>query len=119
MLHPEQVKALVIDDAPLDYDNFSLGTKVLVGNYIKGSIFLNNEEKTKYNNILWTDGHYIPSVLLGSEYHMDMRKLHEELQKAGVENVLIDPLLEQGIEMPHCFLGDKGTMKSHMMRLPQ
>lgn len=106
-LQPEQVKALVIDDAPLDYDKFSLGTKVLVGNYIKGSIFLNSEEKTKYNNISWTDKHYIPSVLLGSEYHVDMRELHEALDKAGVENVLIDPLLERGIEMPHCFVSNE------------
>lgn len=38
---------------------------------------------------------------------MDMGKLHEALEKAGVENVLIDPLLEQGIEMPHCFIASE------------
>lgn len=52
VLKPEQIKAVVLDDAPLVYDKFSLGTKVLVGNYVKGSIFLSREEVKKYNNIL-------------------------------------------------------------------
>lgn len=30
VLKPEQIKAVVLDDAPLVYDKFSLGTKVLV-----------------------------------------------------------------------------------------
>lgn len=34
-LKPEQVKAVVLDDAPLVYDKFSLGAKVLVGNYVR------------------------------------------------------------------------------------
>lgn len=106
-LRPEQVKALVIDDAPLDYENFSLGTKILVGNYVKGSIFLNKEEISKYNNILWITKNYIPSVLLASEYHSDLRELHAALDKEGVENVLIDPLAEKGIEMPHCFVANE------------
>lgn len=73
VLKPEQIKAVVLDDAPLVYDKFSLGTKVLVGNYVKGSIFLSREEKQKYNNILWVDSNYPAAVLLGSEYYVDMR----------------------------------------------
>lgn len=107
VLKPEQVKALVIDDAPLDYENFSLATKVLVGNYVKGSIFLNQDEMNKYNNISWVNEDYIPSVLLGSEYHADLRKLHAALDEAGVENVLIDPLAEQNLQMPHCFVASE------------
>ena len=59
-LKPEQIKAVVIDDAPLAYNKFSLGTKILVGNYVKGSIFLNREEVNRYNNILWVDSNYQP-----------------------------------------------------------
>jgi len=47
-LQPAQVKALVIDDAPLDYEHFSLGTKVLVGYFIRGSIFISRDEIRRY-----------------------------------------------------------------------
>ena len=111
MLSREQVTALVIDDAPLDYDSFSLATKILIGNYMKGSIFLNKSEIAKYNNILSVTKDYIPCVLLGSEYYVDMRELHDALEAVGVENVLIDPLAERGIQMQHCFVASERTDK--------
>ena len=43
-LKPEQVKAVVIDDAPLDYKAFSLATKIIIGNYVKGSIYLSDDQ---------------------------------------------------------------------------
>ncbi len=107
VLKPEQVKALVIDDAPLAYDKFSLGTKILVGNYVKGSIFLSKEEIKKYNNTMWITKDYIPSVLLGSEYYVDMREMAAALEDAGAEHELIDPLAEKNIEMPHCFVANE------------
>ncbi len=111
VLKPEQVKALVIDDAPLDYDKFSLGTKVLVGNYIKGSIFLSKAEIIKYNNILSVTEDYIPCVLLGSEYYVDMRELHDALEEADIKHILIDPLAERNIQMPHCFVSSERVDK--------
>ena len=107
VLSREQVAALVIDDAPLDYDSFSLGTKVLIGNYMKGSIFLSKAEIAKFNNILSVTKDYIPCVLLGSEYCADMRELHDALEAVGVEHILIDPLAERGIQMQHCFVASK------------
>ena len=106
-LKKEQVKALVIDDAPLVYDKFSLGTKVLVGNYIKGSIYINKDELKKYNNILSIDLNYIPSVLLGSEYYVDMREMDNKLKEMNVEHELIDPLAERGKVMQHCFVANE------------
>ena len=106
-LKKEQVKALVIDDAPLVYDKFSLGTKVLVGNYIKGSIYINKDELKKYNNILSIDLNYIPSVLLGSEYYIDMREMDDKLKEMKVEHELIDPLAERGKAMQHCFVANE------------
>jgi acetyl esterase/lipase len=106
-LKKEQVKALVIDDAPLVYDKFSLGTKVLVGNYIKGSIYINKDELKKYNNILSIDSNYIPSVLLGSEYYIDMREMDDKLKEMKVEHELIDPLAERGKVMQHCFVANE------------
>ena len=106
-LNKEQVKALIIDDAPLVYDKFSLATKVLVGNYVKGSIYLNKEEIKKYNNILSIDSNYITSVLLGSEYYVDMREMDSKLKEKNVDHILIDPLAERGKEMQHCFVANE------------
>ncbi|MBQ7077707.1 MAG: hypothetical protein IJM91_06210, partial [Lachnospiraceae bacterium] len=99
--------AVVLDDAPLAYNKFSLGTKILVGNYVKGSIFLNREEVNRYNNILWVDSNYPPAVLLGSEYYVDMRDMDKALTEAGVVHELIDPLAERNMEMQHCFVASE------------
>lgn len=106
-LKPEQIKAVILDDAPLAYDKFSLGTKILVGNYVKGSIFLNREEIRKYNNILWVDSNYPPAFLLGSEYYVDMRDMDEALNEAGVVHELVDPLAERNMEMQHCLVASE------------
>ena len=107
VLKPEQIMAVVLDDAPLAYDKFSLGTKILVGNYVKGSIFLSQEEIRRYNNSLWVDSNYPPAVLLGSEYYVDMRDMDEALTEAGVVHELIDPLAERNMEMQHCFVASE------------
>ena len=107
VLKPEQVKAVVLDDAPLAYDQFSLGTKVLVGNYVKGSIFLSREERQTYNNILWVDSNYPDAFLLGSEYYVDMREMDAALTDANVEHALVDPLAERNLQMQHCFVASE------------
>ncbi len=107
VLEPGQVKAIVLDDAPLVYDEFSLGTKVLVGNYVKGSIFLSREEVQKYNNIVWVDPNYPSAFLLGSEYYVDMRAMDSALTSAGVEHALVDPLAERDLQMQHCFVASE------------
>lgn len=107
VLNKNQVKALIIDDAPLIYDKFPLATKILIGNYVKGSIYLNENEIKKYNNVLSINSNYIPSVLLGSEYYKDMREMSSKLKEVDVEHELIDPLAERGIEKPHCFVANE------------
>lgn len=106
-LKPEQIRAVVLDDAPLVYDKFSLGTKVLVGNYVKGSIFLSHEEIRKYNNILWVDSSYPAAFLLGSEYYVDMREMDLALKNVNVEHALVDPLAERNLQMQHCFVASE------------
>jgi acetyl esterase/lipase len=106
-LQPEQIRAVVLDDAPLVYDKFSLGTKVLVGNYVKGSIFLNREEVKKYNNILWVDSRFPAAFLLGSEYYVDMREMDLALKSVNAEHALVDPLAERNLQMQHCFVASE------------
>ena len=107
VLKKEQAKALIIDDAPLVYNKFPLATKILIGNYIKGSIYVSKDEIKKYNNILSVNSNYIPSVLLGSEYYVDMRELDKKLNEVKVEHELIDPLAERGKQMQHCFVANE------------
>ena len=102
----EHVKALVIDDAPLDYAKFSLGTKMLVGNYVSETIYLSEEEINAYNPISHVNKDYPASFLLGSEYRTDMVSLNKALKQAGVENELVDPLAEEGLEKPHGFVAN-------------
>ena len=97
----------MLDDAPLVYVKFSLWAKVLVGNYVKGSIFLSRDEKQKYNNILWVDSNYPDAFLLGSEYYVDMRAMDSALTGAGVEHALVDPLAERNLQMQHCFVASE------------
>ena len=67
VLQAAQISAVVVDDAPLDYDSFSLGCKFLIGNYVKGSIYLSRDEISRYNCIEHLTADYPPVVLLGSE----------------------------------------------------
>ncbi len=106
-LRPEQVKAVILDDAPLDYEKFSFATKILVGNYVKGSIYLNQDEIKKYNNIKSLTVNYPAAVLLGSEYRHDMNVMHEELEKLGCKHILIDPYAERGETKQHCFVASE------------
>lgn len=106
-LSPEQICAIVADDAPLDYENFSLGCKFLVGNYVKGSIFLNKDELNRYDCIPHMTGDFPPAIMLGSEYRYDMNEMHEKLDALGVKNELVDPYAEKGEEKPHCFVANE------------
>lgn len=108
-LSKDQVKAVVIDDAPLDYDSFSFACKLLIGNYVRGTTFLSEAEKSSYNNILHVTNAYPPAFLLGSEYRTDMNEMHDALDEAGVVNELADPLVEDGKKMPHCFVAEERT----------
>ena len=63
-LNIEQVSAAVIDDAPIDYRNMKLGCKMLIGNYLKGSIYLNEDELNSYECIPHMTSDYPATFLL-------------------------------------------------------
>ncbi|MBM7636967.1 alpha/beta hydrolase [Streptococcus saliviloxodontae] len=102
----ENIKALVIDDAPLEYEKLSLAAKLLVGNYVSETIYLTQEEITDYNPILHVTTDYPPSFLLGSEYRKDMVSLHDALERVGVVNKIVDPFAEKGITKSHGFISN-------------
>lgn len=108
-LKPEQIKSIVVDDAPLIYEKFSLGCKFIIGNYVKGSIFLNKDEINRYDCIPHMTSDYPVSIMLGSEYRYDMNQMHDKLDELGVKNVLVDPYAKDGIVRPHCFVSNERT----------
>lgn len=103
-LLPQQVRAVVLDDAPLDYDSFTFATKILVGNYVKNSIYLSKEDIIRYNNIESLTMDYPAAFLLGSEYRHDMNVMHDRLETLGCEHILVDPYTEHNEVKPHCFV---------------
>ena len=106
-LNLEQVSAVVIDDAPLDYGNMTLSCKLLIGNYVKGSIYLNEDELNRYECIPHMTSDYPAAFLLGSEYRNDMIAMSEKLKESDVEHILVDPLAEHGEVKPHCFVANE------------
>lgn len=106
-LNPEQVSAVVIDDAPIDYRNMKLRCKMLIGNYVKGSIYLNEDELNRYECIPHMTSEYPAAFLLGSEYRNDMIAMDEKLKEAGVEHILVDPFAEHEEVKPHCFVANE------------
>lgn len=107
VLSLEQVSAVVVDDAPIDYENMTLNCKLLIGNYVKGSIYLNKDELNRYECIPHMTSDYPAVFLLGSEYRNDMVSMSQKLTEAGVEHILVDPLAEHGEEKPHCFVANE------------
>lgn len=106
-LNLDQVSAVVIDDAPIDYRNMVLGCKMLVGNYVKGSIYLNKDELNRYECIPHMTSDYPVAFLLGSEYRNDMIAMAEKLNEVEAEHILVDPFAEYGEEQPHCFVANE------------
>lgn len=106
-LSTSQVAAVVVDDAPLVYEEMSVECKILIGNYVKGSIYLNEDELNRYECIPHMTSDYPATFLLGSEYRLDMIAMSEKLTGLGVEHVLADPLEEHGSEQPHCFVANE------------
>ena len=106
-LNPEQVSAVVIDDGPIDYRNMTLSCKLLVGNYVKGSIYLNEYELNRYECIPHMTSDYPAAFLLGSEYRNDMIAMAEKLNEVDAEHILADPFAEHGEEQPHCFVANE------------
>lgn len=107
VLRPEQVSAVVVDDAPLNYDRMTLGCKLLIGNYVKGSIYLTQDERNCYECIPHMTAEYPAAFLLGGEYREDMVEMKDKLIQAGSEVVLIDPFSVNGQLQPHCFVSNE------------
>lgn len=101
------IRAVVVDDAPLIYKEMNVACKILIGNYIKGSIFLSEEEIDSYECTRYINGSYPDAILLGSEYRSDMEEMTKQLRANGINYEFVDPYTEYGKVMPHCFVANE------------
>lgn len=110
-LSPEVVRCLIIDDAPLIFDQFDRNGKRLLGNYICGTSFPSTAQKDMYNPIGYVNGDYPTSFVIGNNYNgngyaYDMEQLFNELKANGVSCDFFYGTYEDGTEPGHGYLSN-------------
>lgn len=116
----KDVKALVVDDAPIDIPSFdTFGIKVIISNYLDDSIFFRNKEKAKqYNAINYITKDY-PSTFLtaGTDdgFPKDMQHMSDKLTEVGVDHLYFYPDIDKYGKTKHGYLSnlkyDSGAAK--------
>lgn len=96
----DSIRALVIDDAPLDIAEFhGLPIKLLIANYLDDSVYFKNRELSdQYNAIAYVNESFPRSFLTAGTddgFPDDMQKLSDRLTASGVENVYFYPSKEK------------------------
>lgn len=114
VLNVEDINALVIDDAPYDWEHFNKGSKRLLGNFINGNIFPTKAQITMYDPTLFVNEYYPRSFILGNNYNgngyaYDMEKLANKLKKKKVNTNFYYQKYEDGVEPQHGFLSNLKT----------
>ncbi|WP_411342545.1 alpha/beta hydrolase [Paenibacillus sp. WLX1005] len=114
-IHPQlttqQVKALVIDDAPLQTATLNWGTGVLIRNYLGTNDLMNSKQAQQYNPLLHLTTRYPPSFLTAANtggFPDDMSAFSAQLTSYGIDNeyFYLDP--SHG-NIPHGFLANIQT----------
>ncbi|QQZ61227.1 alpha/beta hydrolase [Paenibacillus sonchi] len=91
LLTTKEVKALVIDDAPIKTDELNFATRVIIGNYlgIGTNEFKSSKVADQYNAILHVTGDYPPSFINaanGDGFPKDMKALSDKLTSYQIDN---------------------------------
>lgn len=106
----DSVRGIIIDDAPLDYDHFGIATKILIGNYLDGTIHPSEQLKDVYDPTAWVAPDYPKTFLMGSNYTgdgyaYDMERLSEALDAREVQHDFFYETRADGSEANHGLLG--------------
>lgn len=107
----DKVKALIIDDAPLVFEEFTFNTKLLVGNYINGTMYPTKSELDMYEVIDYVNTEYLPTFLIGSNYNgdgfaKDMKIFADQLTALNVDHEFYYAKNLDGTEPYHGFTAD-------------
>lgn len=87
-LTTEEVKALIIDDAPLATEDFNLKTKMLIRNYLDTSD-LSGDIAKQYNALLHINKNFPVSFITAGNtdgFPEDMQQLADKLDEHNIEN---------------------------------
>lgn len=90
-LQLEDVRALIVDDAPIDIPSFdNLSIKIIISNYLDDNIFFGNKDTADWYNPIGylTEDYPRTFMTAGTDdgFPKDMQKMSDELTKLGVEN---------------------------------
>lgn len=102
----QNIKALIIDDAPLQTEKFNFGTKILIGNYLNQSSMKNKVAK-QYNALLHIDRGLPPTFLTAGNtdgFPEDMQAFADKLKSMNVEYEYYFRDRSYG-DLPHGYLG--------------
>jgi len=101
-----EIKALIIDDAPLVFANFNLKLKLLLGNYLSSMRF-DAATEARYNPISYLNAGFAPTFLTAGNtdgFPEDMQTFADRLTELGVENEYYRIFREEA-ELAHGYLG--------------
>lgn len=87
-LTTEEVKALIIDDAPLETEDFNLKTKMLIRNYLDTSD-LSGDIAKQYNALLHINENFPVSFMTAGNtdgFPEDMQQLADKLDEYNIDN---------------------------------
>lgn len=87
-LTTEEVKALIIDDAPLATEDFNLKTKMLIRNYLD-TRDLRGDIAKQYNALLHINENFPVSFMTAGNtdgFHEDMQQLADKLDEYNIDN---------------------------------
>lgn len=101
-----EIRALIIDDAPLVFANFDLKLKLLLGNYLDSMSF-HAALESKYNPIGYLNADFAPTFLTAGNtdgFPEDMQSFADRLTELGVENEYYRIYREEA-ELAHGYLG--------------
>lgn len=109
-LHPTlkngEVKALIIDDAPMVFANFNLKLKLLLGSYL-GYMRFDAATEERYSSLGHLTAEFAPTFLTAGNtdgFPEDMQLFADRLTELGVENEYYRIYWEEA-ELPHGYLG--------------
>lgn len=110
-LNTNDIKCLIIDDAPLVFDSFDRNGKRLIGNFISGHSFPSNKKKDMYNPIGYINENYPTSFIIGNNYNdngyaHDMEQLFNKIKSLGIKCEFFYDKYEDGTEPGHGYFSN-------------
>lgn len=108
-LQARDIRALVINEAPMVLGRQPLDSAFACAHYLKGSLFLTKVDRERFDATRHIHGNYPPTYLVASDAILhDMRTMDKVLTREAVPHALYWPRERRGEGSIHCFLAMVG-----------